>query len=81
LSIVKETKAQSGALSWNHAAIPGLHAYLRWWIRTIEDWQLLPLLTAFQERCFDDYLKIFTEAMIRQRFKMDEHRALPSVLA
>ena len=55
--------------------------WARWWVRTVKQWQVLDLLKEFKERCFDNYLKIFVEALIQDRFKMDAHRAVPSVLA
>lgn len=39
----------------------------RWWVRTVESWQVLELLKEFQERCFDGYLKVFIEALLQAR--------------
>jgi len=51
--------------------------WARWWVLTVKTWQVLELLKSFQAKCFDDYLKIFIEALIRDRFSEDV-RPVPS---
>lgn len=53
--------------------------WARWWVRTVKQWQVLALLNAFQAKCFDDYLKIFIEALIQERFSEDPRPVVPLV--
>ena len=55
--------------------------WARWWVRTVSTWQVLGLIQEFQERCFDNYLKKFVEALIQERFSVDAHSGVPSIHA
>ena len=43
-----------------------LRQWAQWWLRTVPSWRRLDLLTEFVDRCFGEYLKVFTETMINQ---------------
>ena len=57
-----------------------LFRWASWWARTVSTWKVLGLLQEFQERCFDNYLKKFVEAMIQERFSVDARPVEPSIL-
>jgi len=39
------------------------------WVRTVKTWQILDLLEKFKNRCNEEYLKIFMQAMIEAFIK------------
>ena len=42
-----------------HEIATYLRQWSRWWVRSVPGWEMRKLLEEFEQRCLDEYLKVF----------------------